>query len=157
MKSEEIIFKVDKKYEADFVLKCLPENKTPFSAGYDIHAKLEYNVNIFPRERKLIRTGMYLNIPNGYWLEVRSRSGLALKYGITAFHGTIDADYHDELGILLFNNSSDLYTVCNGDRIAQVVLHERIQINWHMMGEELFENLTQQTDRGGGFGSTGIK
>jgi len=140
-------------------ISCLPERKTKYSAGFDIYAKLDdmpnNEVRIFPRERKLIPTGMYLDIPDGYWLEVRSRSGLALKYGITAFHGTIDADYHDELGVLLFNNSNDLYTVKHGDRIAQVILHKIEKILWRNTDEKEFEILTKHTDRGGGFGSTG--
>lgn len=135
----------------------LPESKTDLSAGYDVYASIESELHIHPKQRVLIPTGIRLKIPSGYEIQVRARSGLALKHGIVAFHGTVDADYHDELGILLFNTSGDAYTVYNGDRIAQIVLNKVAQIKWQVVDENQFNLLTHDTDRGGGFGSTGIK
>ena len=135
----------------------VPESKTNLSAGYDVYASLLEEVHVYPKERILIPTGIRLKIPSGYEIQVRARSGLALEHGIIAFHGTIDADYHDDIGIILFNTSGESYTVYNGDRIAQLVLNKVSQINWEVVEESKFDLITYDTDRGGGFGSTGIK
>jgi dUTP pyrophosphatase len=125
-----------------------PSYATVGAAGMDI---LSTETGCIPAGgRKAFSTGVYLEIPQGYEVQVRSRSGLAFKSGITAFHGTIDSDYRGEVRILLFNSTSDSYMVRSGDRIAQLVLAkvERAEI------EEV--SSLDETDRGsGGFGSTG--
>ena len=149
MEKEEVIIALD-------IGVYVPESKTELSAGYDVYANLNELTIIHPKQRILIPTGIRLKIPSGYEIQVRARSGLALKHGIVAFHGTVDADYHDELSILLFNTSDESYQVYTGDRIAQIVLNKVSQIEWSVIDEGEFDLLTQDTDRGGGFGSTGI-
>lgn len=132
----------------------LPTYATPLSAGMDIRANLEQPVTLKPLERKLIPTGLYIALPDGYEAQIRPRSGLALKRGITVLNspGTIDADYRGEVGVLLINLSSEEFVVSDGERIAQMVIARHEQPRWETV-EELDE-----TERGtGGYGHTGIK
>ncbi|MFC4873380.1 dUTP diphosphatase [Negadavirga shengliensis] len=130
----------------------LPAYQTLQSAGLDLRANLENTVVLNPMERKLIGTGLYMELPVGYEAQIRPRSGLAFKYGITVLNtpGTIDADYRGEIKVLLVNLSQEPFTVQDGERIAQMVVARHEQIQW-----EEAETLSQ-TDRGaGGYGSTG--
>lgn len=131
----------------------IPEYATKDSAGMDIRAFLNEPVTIKSGEYKLIPTGIYLEIPVGYEIQIRARSGLAIKSGIGLINGigTIDADYRGEIGVGLINFSKEDFTVNNGDRIAQMVLNKFESIDF-VLDEELSE-----TERGtGGFGSTGL-
>ncbi|GAK74635.1 deoxyuridine 5'-triphosphatenucleotidohydrolase [Nonlabens ulvanivorans] len=132
----------------------LPHYETEASAGMDLRANLETAVILEPMERAIIKTGLFIELPIGYEAQVRPRSGLAAKKGITVLNapGTVDADYRGEIGVILVNLSNEAFTIENGERIAQLVIakHERAQ--WQKV-EEL-----SSTDRGaGGFGSTGVK
>ena len=133
----------------------LPKYETVSSAGMDIRAFIpEGKIEIEPQERKLIRTGLCLEIPKGYEVQIRPRSGLALKNGITVLNspGTIDADYRGELRVILINHSADRFLITNEMRIAQMVVAQFSRV-------DLFEvEDLSETDRGeGGFGSTGTK
>lgn len=131
----------------------LPKYETKQSAGMDIRS-MELWVELEPSERKLFKTGLSVEIPAGYEIQVRPRSGLALKSGIMVVNspGTIDADYRGEIGVILLNTGEDTFTVAKGDRIAQLVLSQVPQM---MLIEE--DELTE-TERGnGGFGSTGAQ
>lgn len=130
----------------------LPKYATPQSAGADVRSTID--INIPAHGRRLVPTGLFVSIPQGYEIMVRPRSGLALKKGITVLNtpGCVDADYRGEIGVILFNTTDEDFKVCKGDRIAQLVLNKIEQINWIPV-EELDE-----TERGdGGFGSTKIK
>lgn len=130
----------------------LPEYQTTYSAGLDLRADLENPILLAPLERKLIGTGLFIELPAGYEAQIRPRSGLAYKHGITVLNspGTIDADYRGEIKVLLVNLSQEPFTVQDGERIAQMVIARHEQINW-----EESQDLTQ-TERGaGGYGSTG--
>lgn len=130
----------------------LPAYSTPHSAGMDVRAFLPEDVVIKPLERKLVPTGLYVEIPVGYEAQIRPRSGLALKKGITILNtpGTIDADYRGEIGVILINLSSEEFIVKNGDRIGQMVFAAHEKVEWKL-SEEL-----ESTARGeGGFGHTG--
>jgi dUTP pyrophosphatase len=132
----------------------LPAYETKASAGLDVRANLAQSIELNPMERVLIKTGLFMEIPEGYECQVRPRSGLALKKGITVLNspGTIDADYRGEVGVILVNLSSDSFTIEDGERVAQLVFAEVTQAQW-----EQSEELTE-TERGaGGFGSTGVK
>ena len=132
----------------------LPQYETSQSAGMDVRANLDEPVVLAPLERALIKTGLFIEIPAGYEVQVRPRSGLAYKKGITVLNspGTIDADYRGEIGVLLVNLSSQEFLVEDGERIAQLVVAQHAQGQWQQV-EEL-----AQTKRGqGGFGSTGVK
>lgn len=132
----------------------LPEYKTPLSAGMDLIANLEDSIMLKPFERKLIPTGLFIELPAGYEAQIRPRSGLALKKGITCLNspGTIDADYRGEIGIILANLSQENFIVEDGERIAQMVIAKHESAVW-----EEVESL-EETQRGdGGFGSTGTK
>lgn len=133
----------------------LPKYETVSSAGMDIRAFIpEGKIEIEPQERKLIRTGLCLEIPKGYEVQIRPRSGLALKNGITVLNspGTIDADYRGELRVILINHSADRFLITNEMRIAQMVVAQFSRVDL-LEVEDLSE-----TDRGeGGFGSTGTK
>ena len=133
----------------------LPKYETVSSAGMDIRAFIpEGKIKIEPQERKLIRTGLCFEIPKGYEVQIRPRSGLALKNGITVLNspGTIDADYRGELRVILINHSADRFSITNEMRIAQMVVAQFSRVD---LLEK--ENLSE-TDRGeGGFGSTGTK
>ena len=132
----------------------LPKYETRASAGLDLRANLDEPFSLHPLERALIKTGLYLEIPEGYEAQVRPRSGLALKKGITVLNtpGTIDADYRGEVGVILVNLSKQPYVIEDGERIAQLIFAKVEQANFvevHVLSE---------TDRGeGGFGSTGKK
>lgn len=130
----------------------MPEYKTSLSAGMDLTAYLEEDITLKPLERKLIPTGLYIELPAGYEAQVRPRSGLALKHGLTVLNtpGTIDADYRGEIRVILINLSAEDFVIRNGERIAQMVIakHETAEI------EEV--EILGETERGeGGFGSTG--
>ena len=129
----------------------LPAYQTPHAAAFDLAAHLQKPVTLAPGERQLIPTGLYIAIPVGYEAQIRPRSGLALKHGISMVNapGTIDADYRGEWGVILINLGQQPYTVQSGDRIAQVVVSKHERIEW-----EEVESLNV-TDRKGGLGSTG--
>lgn len=132
----------------------LPKYETSLSAGMDIRANMETSVELKPMERRLFPTGLYMEIPDGYECQVRPRSGLALKKGITVLNspGTIDADFRGEVGVILVNLSAQSVVIEPGERIAQLVFARVEQAEWSVT-----ENLSN-TDRGtGGFGSTGNK
>jgi dUTP pyrophosphatase len=130
----------------------LPEHKTPHSAGVDLCANLAEPLTLAPGERILVKTGLFIALPEGYEAQVRPRSGLALKHGITVLNtpGTIDADYRGEVGVILINLGQEAFEINDGERIAQLVIAAHATIEWQLM-EEL-----EETHRGsGGFGSTG--
>lgn len=130
----------------------LPSYQTALSAGLDLRANLEEPVVLDPLERKLIGTGLFIELPAGYEAQIRPRSGLAYKYGISVLNspGTIDADYRGEIKVLLVNLSNEPFTVNDSERIAQMVVAKHEQIQW----EEAVD--LSQTERGsGGYGSTG--
>lgn len=132
----------------------LPQYATVASAGMDVRARLDAPVTLAPLQRAMIPTGLFLEIPVGYEVQVRPRSGLAAKKGITVLNapGTIDADYRGEVCVILVNLSSDPFVVEPGERIAQLVLARHEHIEWEEVSE------LGGTDRGdGGFGSTGTK
>ena len=131
----------------------LPKYETESSAGMDIRAYLENEIIIKPLERTLIPTGLYISLPKGHEAQIRPRSGLAIKRGITVLNspGTIDADYRGEICVILINLSNEEYTVKNGDRIAQVIIAKHSNVVW----EEVIElDLSSRGNKG--FGSTGI-
>ncbi|MDR1356485.1 MAG: dUTP diphosphatase [Tannerellaceae bacterium] len=131
-----------------------PEYATPLSAGMDIRANLTDPVRLDPLERKLIPTGLYIALPEGCEAQMRPRSGLALKHGVSLLNtpGTIDADYRGEIGIILVNLSSEAFTVNDGERICQMVVTTHSRVEW-----EPAETL-DPTERGaGGFGHSGYK
>ena len=131
-----------------------PHYETLASAGMDLRACIEGALVLEPMGRAIIKTGLYLELPVGYEAQVRPRSGLAAKYGITVLNtpGTIDADYRGEIGVILINLSQEPFIIENGERIAQLVIARHERAEW-----ELVETLSE-TDRGaGGFGSTGKK
>jgi dUTP pyrophosphatase len=133
---------------------ALPEYATGLSAGMDIRANLDVPVTLKPLERRLISTGLFIALPEGFEAQVRPRSGLAFKKGITVLNtpGTIDADYRGEIGVILVNISAEDFVVEDGERIAQLVIAKHETAKW-MQVEEL-----SVTTRGeGGFGSTGTK
>ena len=132
----------------------LPAYETSASAGLDVRANITEAIALKPLERTLVKTGLFMEIPAGFECQVRPRSGLALKKGISVLNapGTIDADYRGEVGVILINLSNEIFTIENGERIAQLVFAKVEQAAW-----EKVEVLTE-TDRGaGGFGSTGVK
>ena len=132
----------------------LPQYATPQSAGMDLRANLDAPVTLRPMERRLIPTGLHIALPAGYEAQVRPRSGLALKKGITVLNspGTIDADYRGEIGVLLINLSQNDFVVNDGERIAQMVIARHEQADWVETAE------LDATERGeGGYGHTGVK
>ena len=132
----------------------LPAYSTQLSAGMDLRAFLPGPVVLKPMERKLIPTGLYVEIPAGYEAQIRPRSGLALKKGITVLNspGTIDADYRGEVGIILINLSNDDFVIESGERICQMIIASHETVEWNLV-EKL-----EETQRGeGGFGHTGKK
>jgi len=133
---------------------ALPAYETSASAGLDVRANIDTSITLQPMERTLVKTGLFLEIPVGYECQVRPRSGLALKKGVTVLNapGTIDADYRGEVGVILVNLSNEPFVIENGERIAQLVFARYEQAEWTETNE-----LTE-TERGaGGFGSTGVK
>ena len=130
----------------------LPAYATSYSAGMDLRADLDSPVTLKPMERLLIPTGLYVEIPAGHEGQIRPRSGLAIKHGITVLNspGTIDADYRGEIKVILVNLSNDSFTIENGERICQFVLAKFEQVTW-----EQVEVLEESTRGEGGFGHTG--
>lgn len=131
----------------------LPSYETIASAGMDLRANLDEPIVLQSLERKIIPTGLFMAVPMGYEAQVRPRSGLAAKFGITCLNspGTIDADYRGEIGVILANLSQEPFTINDGDRIAQMVISRHEKAEW-----QLTEHL-DETQRGkGGFGSTGV-
>ena len=132
----------------------LPAYSTELSAGMDLRASLTEPVILKPLERKLIPTGLFVEIPAGFEAQIRPRSGLALKKGITVLNspGTIDADYRGEVGIILINLSNEDFVIENGERICQMIIASHETVQWNLV-EKL-----EETERGhGGFGHTGKK
>ncbi|WP_297085990.1 dUTP diphosphatase [uncultured Draconibacterium sp.] len=130
----------------------LPAYSTLFSAGMDLRANLDTPVILKPLERKLIPTGLFIELPQGYEAQVRPRSGLALKKGITVLNtpGTIDADYRGEIGVILINLSQEDFVIENGERICQMVIAAHETVEWDLV------EVLEETERGaGGFGHTG--
>ncbi len=131
---------------------ALPAYQTPLSAGMDVRADLDESVTLAPLGRAMIPTGLYVELPAGYEMQVRPRSGLAAKHGVTVLNspGTVDADYRGEIRVILVNLSGEPFTIEPGERIAQLVVARHEQVEWEPV-EEL-----GTTERGaGGFGSTG--
>lgn len=130
----------------------LPEYATSASAGVDLRANLDAPVVLKPLERALIKTGLFIELPAAYEAQVRPRSGLAYKHGITVLNspGTIDADYRGEIGVILVNLSGEPFTVNDGERIAQLIIASHEQAEW-----ELVTTLEESERGAGGFGSTG--
>jgi dUTP pyrophosphatase len=132
----------------------LPKYSTNESAGLDLRADLQSPIILKPGQRSLIPTGLKIALPTGYEAQVRPRSGLAFKHGITVLNspGTIDADYRGDVGVILINHGSESFTIENGERIAQLIIAKFVQIDW----DEVLD--LSSTSRGeGGFGSTGVK
>jgi len=132
----------------------LPDYSTSSSAGMDLRANLEQEVTLKPLERKLIPTGLFMELPEGFEAQIRPRSGLALKKGISVLNtpGTIDADYRGEIGIILVNLSDEAFVVEHGERICQMVINKVETIQWNQVKS------LDESDRGeGGFGHTGTK
>ncbi|MDU1890136.1 MAG: dUTP diphosphatase [Dysgonomonas sp.] len=130
----------------------LPEYATPYSAGVDLRASIDTPVKLAPLERTLIPTGLYIELPQGYEAQIRPRSGLALKHGITVLNspGTIDADYRGEIRVILVNLSNEEFVINDGERICQMVIAEHSQVRW------IETETINETERGaGGFGHTG--
>ena len=132
----------------------LPAYATPLSAGMDLRADINEPVVLQPLERRLFPTGLFIALPEGYEAQVRPRSGLALKHGITVLNtpGTIDADYRGEVGVLLVNLSQEPFTIEPGERIAQMVIARHEQVTFQLV------DALDETERGaGGYGHTGVK
>ena len=130
----------------------LPEYKTQLSAGMDLYANLSEPLTLKSLERKLIPTGLFIELPAGFEAQVRPRSGMAFKHGLTVLNspGTIDADYRGEIGVILVNLSAEEFTVQDGERIAQLVIAKHETAEWQEV------EILEETVRGeGGFGSTG--
>lgn len=130
----------------------LPSYATPQSAGMDLRANIDNPITLKPLERILVPTGLFLSLPEGYEAQVRPRSGLAIKKGITVLNapGTVDADYRGEVGVILINLSSEPFVINDGERIAQMVIAKHETVEW------LPVEVLDETERGaGGFGHTG--
>lgn len=133
---------------------ALPHYETLASAGMDLRAHITEPITLKPLERTIIKTGLFMELPVGYEAQVRPRSGLAAKKGVTVLNapGTIDADYRGEIGVILVNLSNDNFTIENGERIAQLIIAKHERATWNSV------NSLSETVRGeGGFGSTGVK
>jgi dUTP pyrophosphatase len=131
-----------------------PSYSTPYSAGMDLRANLEEPLVLRPLERRLIPTGIRIELPEGYECQVRPRSGLAVKYGVTVLNtpGTVDSDYRGELKVLMINLGSEPFTVAPGERLAQMVVARHEHVEWEQV------EVLDESERGeGGFGSTGVK
>ena len=132
----------------------LPRYATSQSAGMDLRANLEQPILLNPLQRTLVKTGLFMELPIGYEAQVRPRSGLAFKKGITVLNspGTIDADYRGEISVILVNLSDEEFVIEDGERVAQMVIAKHEQADWEVVVELV------ETERGaGGFGSTGVK
>lgn len=136
---------------------AIPSYSTEQAAGMDLRAFIEEPITIMPNERKLIHTGIHVSLPVGYEIQVRPRSGLAFKNGITVLNtpGTIDADYRGEIGVILVNLSNEPFSIYNGDRIAQMVLNQVPVIEWQPAPS--IEELGSSERGEGGFGHSGVK
>ncbi|MEZ2337012.1 dUTP diphosphatase [Mucilaginibacter sp. RCC_168] len=132
----------------------LPAYETAHAAGMDLRADIQETVQLKPMERKLIPTGLYIELPVGFEAQIRPRSGLAFKHGIGIVNspGTIDADYRGEIKVLLINFSTEIFEINNGDRIAQMVVARHETVNWDEV-----EVLNETTRGEGGFGHTAVK
>lgn len=132
----------------------LPSYETFASAGMDLRANISEAIILKPLERNIVKTGLFIELPIGYEAQVRPRSGLAAKKGITVLNspGTVDADYRGEIGVILVNLSNEAFVIENGERIAQLVIAKHERAEWSEVQE------LSETSRGeGGFGSTGLK
>lgn len=132
----------------------LPSYGTEFSAGMDLRANIDAPVTLKPLERTIVKTGLFIELPQGYEAQIRPRSGMSFKHGISVLNspGTIDADYRGEIGIILANLSADEYTIEDGERICQMVIAKHETVTWQQV------EILSDTDRGaGGFGHTGKK
>jgi dUTP pyrophosphatase len=132
----------------------LPGYSTELSAGMDLRAFLSEDIILKPFQRALIPTGLYIELPEGYEAQIRPRSGLALKHGITVLNtpGTIDADYRGEIGVILINLSQEDFVIKNGERICQMIISKHEKVGWNDV------EILEETERGaGGFGHTGKK
>jgi dUTP pyrophosphatase len=132
----------------------LPAYETPLSAGMDLRADIENLITLKPLERKLIPTGLYIELPEGFEAQIRPRSGLAYKHGIGLVNspGTIDADYRGEIKVLLINFSDELFEINAGDRIAQMIVCKHEKVDWQEV------KVLNETERGvGGYGHTGVQ
>lgn len=132
----------------------LPHYETIASAGMDLRANIENEISLAPMERCIVPTGLFIELPIGFEAQVRPRSGLAIKKGVTVLNapGTIDADYRGEIGVILINLSNDTFVIENGERIAQLIIAKHERAEW------LEVETLSETSRGtGGFGSTGVK
>lgn len=133
---------------------ALPAYETEASAGMDLRANISESITLQPLERTVVKTGLFAEIPLGYEAQIRPRSGLAAKKGITVLNapGTVDSDYRGEIGVILVNLSKEAYTIENGERVAQLVIAKHERVEW------LESTVLSETFRGdGGFGSTGPK
>jgi dUTP pyrophosphatase len=132
----------------------LPKYETNASAGMDLRANLTESITLKPLEKILVKTGLFIELPIGYEAQVRPRSGLAFKKGITVLNspGTVDADYRGEIGVILVNLSNEDFVIENGERIAQLIIAKHERAEW----QETIE-LTETSRGEGGFGSTGVK
>ena len=132
----------------------LPNYETLASAGMDLRANISEAITLQPLERAIVKTGLFIELPIGFEAQVRPRSGLAAKNGVTVLNapGTIDADYRGEIGVILVNLSNQAFTIQNGERIAQLIIAKHERADWELVSE------LSETSRGeGGFGSTGVK
>jgi dUTP pyrophosphatase len=131
---------------------AIPSYSTLFSAGMDVFANVDEPVKLAPMQRALIKTGLFIELPEGYEAQIRPRSGLALKNGVTVLNtpGTIDADYRGEIGIILINLSADEFVVNDGERICQMIVARHEIVEWEVTAE-----LSQSVRGIGGFGHTG--
>ena len=132
----------------------LPNYETIASAGMDLRANLAEPITLKSLERTIVKTGLFIELPIGYEAQVRPRSGLAAKKGVTVLNspGTVDADYRGEIGVILVNLSKDDFIIENGERIAQLIIAKHERAEWLVVSE-----LTETSRGAGGFGSTGIK
>ncbi len=132
----------------------LPEYETLASAGMDLRANISEDITLKPLGRTIVKTGLFIELPVGFEAQVRPRSGLAAKKGITVLNapGTIDADYRGEIGVILVNISNEPFVIENGERIAQLVIAKHERASWNLVTE-----LTETKRGEGGFGSTGVK
>lgn len=130
-----------------------PNYETEGSAGMDLRANINESITLKPLERTIVKTGLFIALPIGFEAQVRPRSGLAAKKGITVLNspGTVDADYRGEIGVILVNLSNDDFVINDGERIAQLVIAKHERVNWQEV------SVLDETERGaGGFGSTGV-
>ncbi|NQY28332.1 MAG: dUTP diphosphatase [Flavobacteriaceae bacterium] len=133
---------------------ALPHYETIASAGMDLRANITESITLKPLERTIVKTGLFIELPIGYEAQVRPRSGLAAKKGVTVLNapGTIDADYRGEIGVILVNLSNENFTIENGERVAQLIIAKHERAEWIQV-QELSETVRGES----GFGSTGVK